>query len=100
MSSDKRRVAFVVDSITGEELVAGTRDSAGMFHVLTSNLGLCTPKISTLLQRCSKAQFLERLGQTLKNWNPADQLILYFTGHGRIVHSKYCLQFGVDNPED
>ena len=100
MSSDNRRIAFVVDSITGEELVAGMRDSAGMFHVLTGNLGLCPPKLSTLLQRCSKAQFLEKLGQTLKNWNPADQLILYFTGHGRIVHSKYCLQFGVDNPED
>jgi uncharacterized caspase-like protein len=92
-----RRIAFVVNSLTGKELVAGNRDASRMYTMLTApHLGMCSPEVSPPpLHRCkSTKSFQAALTKVLKDWHPNDQFLFYFSGHGEIKNGLYCLQFG------
>ncbi|NET55588.1 MAG: hypothetical protein F6K47_05280 [Symploca sp. SIO2E6] len=95
-SHETKRIAFVVASSTGEELQATTRDATTIFNILTDqSLGMCHPKQSQLIHRCSSRTELESaILPVLECWNPSTQLIFYFSGHGEVIKNNYCLKFG------
>ncbi|MBD2691571.1 caspase family protein [Anabaena catenula] len=91
-----KRIAFVTAALTGEELQASQRDAAVVFGILTDpELGSCDPKLSTLIHQCgSQTEFEEAFSLILKSWDSTTQLILYFSGHGKVINNNYCLRFG------
>ena len=96
MTAVGQRIAFVVNSETGPELRAGSRDTSRVYSALTDpELGGCDPKRSSIVPNCpSKADFDARFSGTLEDWTPANELFFYFSGHGQIRDKAFCLQFG------
>lgn len=91
-----RRIALVVSAASGAELTGGRRDAMRVYSVLTDeDLGCCDPASPTPVVECStRAQFEAVWHELIANWEPADQLIFYFSGHGAMKNSKYALAFG------
>lgn len=90
-----QRIALVVSGRTGPELVAGSADAAAFWAVLLDpTLGNCAPNpISRLVVDASRADFGTALESLLSNWRAEDQLVFYFTGHGRYHNDVYALEF-------
>src|SRR5689334_2423981 len=93
-----KRIAFVVNALAGSELKAGTSDSARVFQVLVdSTLGACDPGSARLFRDCpDRDTFNKDLLKVLEKWNPGDQLLLYYSGHGEESRGLYHLCFGVE----
>jgi len=92
-----KRIAFVVNARTGNELQAGNRDSSRLWSLLTDpNLGRCDPKYPPLHNCANDLLFLEKLKEILNQWNSNNQLLLYFSGHGIVKNDLYCVKMGLD----
>lgn len=93
-----KRVALVVNALSGNELKAGTSDSARVYGVLVDpSCGACNPGSALLLQNCpDRDNFNKTLLRVLDGWNSGDQLILYYSGHGEERKGLYHLCFGAE----
>jgi tetratricopeptide (TPR) repeat protein len=91
-----KRIALVIGALTGEELTAGNRDVARVYSLLTDpELGDCSSSSPKPILECAtRDEFHKALASALEDWRGVDQLVLYFTGHGRVVGGTYCLQVG------
>lgn len=93
-----KRIALVISALTGDELKAGSRDVSRIYALLTDpGLGECSIVDSpNPIFGCSSVSDFENgtLNGLLKNWRSKDQLLFYFTGHGRIKSGVFCLQIG------
>lgn len=91
-----KRIAFVLGALTGNELTAGNRDVSHVYALLTNpTLGTCSPLSPKPVHECdSRDQFQQALATALTNWRGIDQLIFYFTGHGKVINDIYCIQVG------
>ena len=91
-----RRIAVVLNALTGNELTAGKRDVARIFALLTNpELGNCSNEVSIPIFQCSsRADFMKLVIPVLKQISSNEQLIFYFSGHGEVRGSKYCLKLG------
>lgn len=93
--SSSKRIAFVVNAITGKELRAGNCDVARVYHLLTDQkFGMCSGDIP-IQQVESGNDFENTLKKILKDWDSANQLIFYFSGHGDVLRETFFLQFGL-----
>jgi hypothetical protein len=64
------------------------------------SLGECNPNSSfARAGYTSAADFVKDFNEFLKDHKNEDQLIFYFSGHGRKVQDEYCLQIGPDEDE-
>lgn len=102
MSEDlPKRIALVLNSLTGEELKGGKRDVSRVYSILTDpQKGMCLDSGSTAVYDCeSRGSFEKNLRSILKGWNIKTQLVFYFSGHGDIRNNLYCLKMGLDNSE-
>ncbi|NET24395.1 IMS domain-containing protein [Okeania sp. SIO1I7] len=102
MSEDlPKRIALVLNSLTGEELKGGKQDVSRVYSILTDpQKGMCLDSGSTAVYDCeSRGSFEKILRSTLKGWNIKTQLVFYFSGHGDIRNNLYCLKMGLDNSE-
>ncbi|NCS38617.1 MAG: hypothetical protein GPJ20_06410, partial [Microcystis aeruginosa BS13-10] len=92
-----KRIAFVVNARTGDELQAGNRDSSRLWTLLTDpNLGRCEPIYPPLHNCENEFSFLKELKEILKKLNSSDQLLFYFSGHGIVKNQQYCIKLGLD----
>ncbi len=91
-----KRIAFIVNALTGDELTGGDQDTARVFSLLTrSDLGDCDPSLSVRMHQCATySALVSGLRETLSNWKYDDQLVFYFSGHGAQRGGQYCLLFG------
>jgi tetratricopeptide (TPR) repeat protein len=97
--NDIKRIAFVVASLTGEDLKSPSRDAALIYEILTdTKLGMCDAASSSLVYKCNnRAEFQSEFLKVLKKWNSNNQLILYFSGHGEVKKGKqYCILMGTE----
>lgn len=96
-----RRVAFALSGGSGPELTADKRDVTMVFsHLTDPAIGGCVPNSPAPVFGCSTLnKFNDSLLTSIIDWNPEDQLIFYFSGHGRYIADRYCLQFG-QGPEE
>jgi len=96
-----KRIALVLNSLTGEELKGGKRDVSRVYSILTDpHQGMCLPNGSTAVYDCeSRDSFEKILRSILKGWNIKTQLVFYFSGHGDIRNNLYCLKMGLDSSE-
>jgi GTPase SAR1 family protein len=91
-----KRIAFVVNAVTGKELKAGNRDVSRVYSILTNpKYGGCEGDIPTR-QIKTHIEFQSNLVECLKTWNTYDQLIFYFSGHGDVRSQQYCLKLGLE----
>ncbi|MCA9298249.1 MAG: caspase family protein, partial [Phycisphaerales bacterium] len=90
------RVAIVANARVGAELSGGTQDASRIFALLTRNdLGCCDARRSRLLANCeSRTVFQGAVLEAIEGWNPEDQLVVYFSGHGEVRNGRYVLVFG------
>lgn len=93
-----KRVAFVINALSGSELKAGKSDSARIFQVLVDPaLGASDPASARLVPDCpDRDTFNRELLKVLDEWNSGDQLLLYFSGHGEESKGLYHLCFGAE----
>ncbi|GGA43996.1 caspase family protein [Okeania sp. KiyG1] len=103
MSEDSpKRIALVLNPLTGEELKGGRQDVSRVYSILTNpEQGMCPANGSTPIHDCqNREQFEKILKSILKNWDIKTQLVFYFSGHGGILgNNQYCLKMGLDNSE-
>ena len=93
---EPHRIALVLSGVSGPELAASNRDVTEVYGRLTDpKIGGCVPKQPKPICGCAGVStFWTALDDVIEHWQPADQLILYFSGHGRYLRSVYCLAFG------
>ncbi len=92
-----KRIAFVVNALTGNELSGGNLDSVNIFRLLAlPELGGCETRPGPLHECADRTKFEICLTRILNSWKSQDQLIFYFSGHGIYRHDQYCLVFGED----
>jgi len=96
-----QRIALVINACTGEELKGGNADASNVYAILRDpDLGKCTSKSPKPYHECkSCAEFQGFLNQVLEQWQPKNQLIFYFSGHGKFRNGLYCLMFGKPEKE-
>lgn len=96
-----QRIAFVLNSLTGEELKSGNRDVSKVYSLLTDQeLGMCRVDALKPIHECKNiGSFLGFLSSILNNWRLKDQLIFYFSGHGDIRANQYCLKLGIEDSD-
>ncbi|MGB3509845.1 MAG: tetratricopeptide repeat protein [Microcoleaceae cyanobacterium] len=103
MSEDSpKRLAFLVNALTGEELKAVKRDVSTVHSILTNpEQGGCRTDGPAPIHECnSRTHFEEKLRNVLEDWYIKDQLVFYFSGHGDIrKNNQYCLQMGLKNAD-
>ncbi len=94
-----RRRAFVVSAASN--LKGGEADVRAVHAALCDPiLGECNPNSSfARAGYTSAADFVKDFNEFLKDHKNEDQLIFYFSGHGRKVQDEYCLQIGADEDE-
>ncbi|MCI5115765.1 MAG: LysM peptidoglycan-binding domain-containing protein [Candidatus Electrothrix sp. AW1] len=97
--NNPRRIAVVVNSLTGEELKAGKRDASRIYTLFTDHkLGACSNESPAPLHDCkSRNDFWDFIEPIIENWQIRDQFIFYFSGHGMVRNGKYCLQIGTSS---
>jgi len=91
-----KRIAFVMNALTGKELRAGNRDVSRVYALLTDpNLGECIPESPMPLHQCkNRHQFWDCFSSILRDWQIQNQLIFYFSGHGELLNDIYCIWLG------
>jgi formylglycine-generating enzyme required for sulfatase activity len=96
-----KRIALVTNALTGLELSGGNRDVAMVYSLLTDpTLGSCSTDSPPPIHQCeNRYRFEQVLGTLISNWKVADQLILYFSGHGEIRGGTYCLKIGTTDDD-
>ena len=94
-----KRIAFVVSPITGQELKASQSDAVEVYALFTDRkFGMCDNSSSQLISQCpSRNEFQTKLDIILRNWKTTDQLIFYFSGHGKVERETYCIVMGEDS---
>jgi predicted HTH transcriptional regulator len=94
-----KRIAFVVSPITGQELKASQSDAVEVYALLIDRkFGMCDNSSSQLISQCpSRNEFQTKLDVILRNWKTTDQLIFYFSGHGKVERETYCIVMGEDS---
>jgi hypothetical protein len=94
--NNQRRIAVVVNSLTGDELKAGNRDVSRIYSILTDQeLGACSTDSPKPLHECkSRNELWDFIAPVIDNWHLTDQFIFYFSGHGTVRNGRYCLQIG------
>ena len=93
-----RRVAFVVSALSDEKLQGLKRDATRVYTALTDlEVGGCSDSPSPLIGCQSQTDFNNVLYSIVKDWKITDQLIFYFSGHGFIRGTKYCLRLAKTN---
>ena len=99
MSTDPKRIAFVLNPSTGKELTAGNLDVLKMCSLLTEpQLGDCVA--TKPVYECESIEaFWRSFRPVIKDWHSDDQLVFYFSGHGTIRRNHYCLQVGLSDSE-
>ncbi len=90
-----QRVTFAVNGFANR-LRAGERDVVNIFSVLLDNeIGQCHQAESKFILNCQNKQtFGNELDEFLQDWDRANQLIFYYSGHGIERNNRYYLQFG------
>ena len=93
-----QRIAFVLNSKTGDELKAGKSDAMRIHRLLlTSHIGACSRNSpGALLDFNGVMQLLTELAAALKDWRSEDRLIFYFSGHGGMSESGFRLKCGLE----
>ncbi len=95
-----RRIAFIVNAFAPD--IAAHRDTPKMYTLLKDpSLGQCTTRPKMLDDCRSKRDFESELDDVLSEWDPADQLVFYFAGHGVYQNNQYANEndaFFVDKP--
>ena len=97
-----KRVAFAVNALTGMELSGGKQDATRVYHMLIApELGNCDSHLSPppLYECATRNAFTDALADVLREWNPDDQLVFYFSGHGALRNQLYSFVLGSDPPE-
>ena len=96
MLNEQRRIAFVVNGCPDEQLKDGRIDSVNVHEILVDpELGACDPNGPPPMPDCpSQEVFWSQLESTLRDSRRQDQLVWYFSGHGKILHDVYCLKVG------
>lgn len=91
-----RRFAFCVNAQAGAELTGGRVDAARVHTLLCDEeLGHCDARSPPPLLDCeTRGRFQDTLLSLIDGWKRQDQLLLYFSGHGRLRNDKYTLVFG------
>ena len=91
-----KRIAFVLNALTGKELTGGNRDVARVYALLTDpELGMCKHDGSKPIHECKgRNEFWQLFSPILECWNIKDQLVFYFSGHGTVRRGRYCLKLG------
>lgn len=87
-----RRALFIASAKTGPELKAGDEDCKKVYGVLTDKrFGAHDPTLSAplILGCASEEDLVFQLTKFFKASKPADQRIVYFTGHGRVSGGEY-----------
>ncbi|XOF34482.1 MAG: tetratricopeptide repeat protein [Candidatus Electrothrix sp. YB6] len=97
--NNPRRIAVVVNSLTGDELKAGNRDVSRIYSLLTNHeLGACSIDSPKPLHECKSCNELRgSVAPVIENWHLTDQFIFYFSGHGTVLNGRYCLQLGASS---
>lgn len=92
-SGSPRRFALVVSGSSGPELTAGRRDVTTVYsHLTDPGVGGCSLASPNPLMGCGNEDDFNRfIRATLNQWDPDDQLIFYYSGHGAVVRGHYCL---------
>jgi len=87
-----QRVAVVIGA-AGEGLVGGDHDAARVHSMLTQpRLGSCSLDRSILAVGCDRGNaILEAVQMATSGWDASDQLIFYYSGHGRYFNNLYHL---------
>jgi len=94
MQTTPLRVALVLNTLTGNELRAGNRDVSRVHAILTDpNLGMSDPSVKPVYECANRGDFQNVLEDILRDWKVENQLLLYFSGHGKVVRGFYNLQF-------
>ena len=102
LEASPKRIALVLNPLTGEELKGVKRDVSKVYSILTDpQRGMCLDNDSISVHDCkSRDSFEKILRSTLKNWEVKNQLVFYFSGHGDVRgNNQYCLKMGLDNSE-
>ena len=101
LETSPKRIALVLNSLTGKELTGGKQDVEKVYSILSDpQQGMCLKNGSTQVKDCkSRESFEKTLRSTLKDWHIKTQLVFYFSGHGDIRNNLYCLKMGLDNSE-
>ena len=102
LEASPKRIALVLNPLTGEELKGVKRDVSKVYSILTDpQRGMCLDNDSISVHDCkSRDSFEKILRSTLKNWKVKNQLVFYFSGHGDVRgNNQYCLKMGLDNSE-
>lgn len=95
------RVALVISALNAGELTAGRRDSTRVYTVLTDpERGACSRSSPSPVCDCTDLHcFSSHYQSVIRKLNPEDQLVFYFSGHGRVASDKFVLQVGQDENE-
>ncbi len=99
MRERNARLAFVMNAMTGSGLKGGAYDVTQVYAFLTNEeFGRCDPTLSSKpLYDCpNKSTFMQNWQSCLANYQPGDQLVFYFSGHGVKRGGIYCLKVGND----
>ncbi len=91
---ENKRVALLVSS-NAPDLNGGLNDLSSAFHIFKkSTIGNCDSKKSSYLLNCkSRNYFNDWIYKNLNCWDPADQLVFYYSGHGVMVDKEFAFTF-------
>lgn len=92
--ANSKRILLAVSTVS--DLKGGKNDIDTIFEVFTdAAIGDCDKELSkhTIFEKDS--DFYAYLTEFLKDWNKLDQLIFYFSGHGKNERNLYSFEFGL-----
>lgn len=97
MGLSANRIAFVV-SAKSNSLRAGKKDASRIHALLVDkDIGHCDPSKTVFHPDIEgRTEFRNAWDSLMTNWNPEDQIVFYFSGHGVLVGERddFCLLFG------
>ncbi|MGD8457516.1 MAG: SUMF1/EgtB/PvdO family nonheme iron enzyme [Anaerolineales bacterium] len=93
------RFVFAIGSTGGKPLSATKKDAASFWTLLISELvGKCHKDSPEPLIGCKTIdEFNYEFNKLLRKWDPKDQLVFYYSGHGKKLGDRYCLVLGNDS---
>lgn len=92
------RYIFAVGSSGEKRLEATSKDASSVYALfMAKSVGDCHQGSPPPLECESIDAFSPALNNLIRKWDPEDQLVFYFSGHGEQRGNKYCLVLGPDN---
>ncbi|NES18975.1 MAG: hypothetical protein F6K41_08610 [Symploca sp. SIO3E6] len=84
-----------------DDLQAVNRDVSKVYDLLIDpEIGGCVFAQYEPIYKCKSRQvFSEKFISIIKNWKNENQLIFYFSGHGAMKGSQYCLKLGLNDSD-